>query len=240
MESRIHRTLRSIYHRLPAPPSTNYVVPAYDHPDPFAGLPAGALIYNVGSKRVEEYDRWRLPPEARMVRVDIDPGVEPDILADAHDLNMIADNSADCVIAIDILEHCAQPTIAVSEFLRILKPGGRVFIGIPFMFPYHADPHDHWRVTVTGIDHLCREFDKVASGFVRGPASCMAHLNIHFFALLLSFNNKMLYGVLVDLFQWSLAWTKFLDRWLMRHPMAHVIHAGVWFLGTKPGNTKSL
>jgi hypothetical protein len=39
--------------------------------------------------------------------------------------------------------------------------------------------------------------------------------------------------VLVDLGKWVFAWTKVLDRLLARHPMRHVIHAGVWYLGEK-------
>lgn len=226
--------LRRIYHRLPTPPSTNYCAPGHDHPDPFDGLPPAAVIYDIGSKRVHEYERWRVPAEARVVRIDIDPAAEPDIVADAHDLSMIADGAADCVVSVCVIEHCERPDVVIEEFYRILKPGGRLFIGVPFMFPYHADPHDHWRVSHTGIDHLCRQFHKSGSGFIRGPASCVAHFNIHFLALLFSFYSPVLYGILIDAFKWLLAWTKYLDRWLIRHPMAHVIHSGVWFLGTKP------
>jgi SAM-dependent methyltransferase len=226
--------LRRIYHRLPTPPSTNFCVPGYDHPDPFAGLDPAALIYDVGSKRVQEYGRWRLPPDARVVRIDIDPAAAPDIVADAHDLNLIADGSGDCVVSVCVIEHCERPHVVMEEFYRILKPGGRLFIGVPFMFPYHADPQDHWRVSNTGIDHLCRQFQKTGSGFIRGPASCITHFNIHFLALLFSFNSRVLYGILVDLFKWLLFWMKYLDRLLIRHPMRHVIHGGVWFLGTKP------
>jgi SAM-dependent methyltransferase len=146
---------------------------------------------------------------------------------------MIPDQSADCVVSICVLEHCAKPWIVMDEIFRILKPGGTVFIGVPFMFPFHADPHDNYRVTYRGIDILCEKFTKIQSGFCRGPASCMAHLNIHFLALLLSFNSKTLYGVLVDGLGWAFFWTKYVDKLLSRHPMRHVIHAGVFFYGQR-------
>jgi SAM-dependent methyltransferase len=226
--------LRRIYHRIPAPPSTNYCVAGYDHPDPFAGLSSDALIYDVGSKDVREYGRWKLPVGARVKRIDIDPAAQPDIVADAHNLHMIPDSSADCVVSVCVLEHCERPHAVIAEFFRILKPGGRLFVGIPFMFPYHADPFDHWRVSYTGVDHLCRQFHKTGSGFNRGPASCMAHFNVVFLALLFSFNSLVLYGILFDVFKWLFFWVKYLDWWLIRHPVRHAIHAGVWFLGTKP------
>lgn len=230
---RVVSTLRAIYHRIPRPPSTNYLLPGHETPDPFDGLPSDALVYDIGSKKMHGYKGWGLPPGGRIVTVDIDPGSEPDIVADAHDLSMIADNSADCVTSICVLEHCAKPWVVMDEIFRIIKPGGTVFIGVPFMFPFHADPHDNYRVTYRGIDILCERFEKIESGFSRGPASCMTHLNIHFIALLLSFNSKATYGLLVDALGWAFFWTKYLDRLLAKHPMRHVIHAGVFFYGRK-------
>jgi hypothetical protein len=55
----------------------------------------------------------------------------------------------------------------------------------------------------------------------------MTHLMVHYFAMLFSSNNNRAYDVLVDLFKWSLFWTKYAGRWLMHHRMAHVMHAGV-------------
>ena len=226
--------LRDLYHRLPAPPSTNYNPRPSEAPDPFAGLPEDAVVYDVGAKRVREYDRWRLPEGARITRIDIDSTTEPDIVADAHDLYMLPDASADCVVCVCVLEHCRNPHQVVAELFRILKPGGCLFLGVPFLFPYHADPHDHWRITYTGIEHLCQRFEKIGSGFDRGPASCMAELNARYLAILFSFNSTTLYGFLLDLFKWALFWTKYLDRFTIRHPMRHIIHAGVWFFGRKP------
>jgi SAM-dependent methyltransferase len=228
-----NRLFKRLYHRLPKPPTTNFLFPGHETASPFSDLPENALVYDIGSKRMRGYNGWSLPRGGRIVTLDIDPESQPDIVADAHDLHMIPDNSADCVLSICVIEHCAKPWIVMDEIHRILKPGGKVFIGVPFMFPFHADPYDNWRVTYKGIDYLCERFEKIDSGFCRGPASCMTHLNIHFLALLLSFNSKALYGVLVDLFSWVFFWTKYLDRLLVNHPMSHVIHAGVFFYGRK-------
>ena len=199
----------------------------------FADLPKKALIYDIGSKRARGYSHAKIPENARLITVDIDAEASPDIVADAHDLHMIPDQSADCVVSMCVLEHCAKPWLVMDEIFRILKPGGKIFIGVPFMFPFHADPIDNYRVSFKGIDILCERFNKIESGFCRGPASCMTHLNIHFLALLLSFNSKALYGVLLDVFGWAFFWTKYLDRLLAKHPMRHVIHAGVFFYGTR-------
>ena len=39
----------------------------------------------------------------------------------------------------------------VSEMLRVLKPGGELYCSIPFIFGFHASPHDYQRYTVEGF-----------------------------------------------------------------------------------------
>ena len=223
---------RRLYHRLPTPPSTNYAV-TRSQASFWPQFPAGSVVYDIGSKGQAETSLDLIQPGVKLISVDIDPAAKPDILADAHDLHMIPDNTADGVFTSSVLEHVRDPWKVVAEIERILKPGGLVFIGVPFMFPFHGDPDDFWRFSYKGVDLLCARFEKVASGFGRGPASCMTHLMVHYLAMLFSFNSKFAYGVLIDVFKWSLFWTKYADRWLIRHPMAHIIHAGVWFIGRK-------
>jgi len=38
---------------------------------------------------------------------------------------------------------------------RILKPGGRLFLYAPLVFPEHQAPHDFFRYTSYGLRHLC-------------------------------------------------------------------------------------
>ena len=224
--------LRRLYHRLPAPPSTNYQVA--DHQAAFwSALKPGDAVYDIGSKGQAELSLSLIPAGVRVRSIDIDPSAQPDIVADAHDLHMVASGSVDAVFTSSVLEHVRDPWKVVGEIERILKPGGMVFIGMPFMFPFHADPDDFWRVSHRGIDLLCARFDKIESGYGRGPASCWTHMTVHFLALLFSFRSTLLYGVLVDLFKWSLFWVKWTDKLIAGHPQAHVIHAATYFIGRK-------
>ena len=224
--------LRRLYHRLPQPPSTNFQL-HNSQADFWPLFVSGAVVYDIGSKGQAETAVELIPPGVRLLSIDIDAATKPDIVADAHDLHMIPTDSADGVFTSSVLEHVRDPWQVVCEIERILKPGGLAFIGLPFIFPFHADPDDFWRTSYKGIDLLCQRFDKVCSGFDRGPASCMTHLVVHFLALLFSFNSKALYGIQVDLFKWLLFWIKYADWWLMKHPQAHVIHAAVFFVGRK-------
>jgi SAM-dependent methyltransferase len=139
----------------------------------------------------------------------------------------------DFVASVSVLEHVRYPQRVMKEIHRILKPGGLVYINVPFVFPFHADPDDFYRFSYKGIEILCEDFECLASGFNRGPASTMHHLMVHFFAICFSFNSRTLYGINVDLFKWLLFWVKYLDRFVARYEMAHVIHAGSYFIGRK-------
>lgn len=45
-------------------------------------------------------------------------------------------NSIDYIVANAILEHIPEEGIAIKEWLRVLKPGGRMFITVPLKFKY--------------------------------------------------------------------------------------------------------
>jgi SAM-dependent methyltransferase len=225
--------LRQIYHKLPRPPSTNYLfrIPR----NPYSLLSPGALILDIGSKDVRgAYSFGNPPPNARFMCVDIEPGPGVDLVADAHNMHMVQSDSVDCVVTVSTLEHVRYPQKVMKEILRILKPGGILYVSVPFMFPFHSDPHDFYRFSSDGIRILCEDFECVESGFNRGPASSMCHLLVHYFAILFSFNSRRLYGLNVDLFTWLLYWTKYFDYFVGRYQMAKVIHAGAFYLGRKP------
>lgn len=229
----LKRILRDLYHKLPEPPSTNYNCREV-RSNPYELLPSNPTVYDIGSKEARGGYAFGKPPEgANIICVDIEAGPGVDLVADAHDLHMVENDSVDFVTSASVLEHVKYPQQVVKEIHRILKPGGVVYINVPFIFPFHADPVDFYRFTHKGIDILCEDFEKLESGFNRGPASTMHHLLVHFIAMLFSFNNKALYGVNVDLLKWLLFWVKYLDKFLANYSMAYVIHTGTYFVGRK-------
>jgi SAM-dependent methyltransferase len=57
--------------------------------------------------------------------------VSPDIIADAHSLVGIKDNSLDFIIANHLLEHLANPIEALQNWQQKLRPGGVIFLALP-------------------------------------------------------------------------------------------------------------
>lgn len=62
--------------------------------------------------------------------------------------------SFDFVICNAVLEHVENPDFVVSEIWRVLKKGGKAYISVPFLQPYHPDPEDYRRLTPGGLIHL--------------------------------------------------------------------------------------
>ena len=52
-----------------------------------------------------------------------------------------ADASFDAIICSEVLEHVPEPTQALNEFSRLLKPGGKLIITAPFASIVHMAPY---------------------------------------------------------------------------------------------------
>ena len=67
------------------------------------------------------------------LRLDIDPAVEPDVLGTMTDMSAVATGSVDAVVSSHNIEHLYphEVPLALAEFVRVLKPDGRVLITCP-------------------------------------------------------------------------------------------------------------
>jgi len=80
--------------------------------------------------------------------------VTPDLEQDLSAPLALPSASLDTVLLTDVLEHIAEPDRLVGEIRRVLRPGGRAIIGVPFLYWLHEEPHDHHRFTI----HKLRDF----------------------------------------------------------------------------------
>ncbi|MBB6252877.1 class I SAM-dependent methyltransferase [Nitrospirillum iridis] len=91
------------------------------------------LHVGCGVRKPEKLHSLFRSGEWREVRLDIDPGVAPDIIASITDLSMVADGSVDAVWSSHNVEHlyAHQVPVALAEFRRVLKPEGFALITLP-------------------------------------------------------------------------------------------------------------
>lgn len=80
-----------------------------------------------------------------------------DIFADLTKPLPIEDEYADTVVSFQVMEHLSEPNIFLREAFRILKKGGKILITVPFQWHINEEPHDYYRYTKNGLDHLFNE-----------------------------------------------------------------------------------
>jgi len=64
------------------------------------------------------------------------------------------DASVDSALLTEVLEHCPDPEGVLREIARVLKPGGFVFLTVPFIWPIHTVPYDEFRYTPFALRRL--------------------------------------------------------------------------------------
>ncbi len=98
-------------------------------------------------------------PGQRYVRFDVNPEDRPDVVGDGLALPFKA-GSFGGVICADVLEHVPEPGRLLTEIRRVVRPGGRLFVSAPFLYPYHLHPGDYYRFTEMGLEYVLQ-----AAGF---------------------------------------------------------------------------
>ena len=132
------------------------------------GLEIGALqepLEVPAGAEVKYVDRLSVP-ELRKHYPELDDLalVEVDVIDDGQTLERTRSGSQDFVIANHFIEHTEDPIGTIKNHLRVLKPGGILYLAVPnkrFNFDADREP--------TGFDHLVRDHEA-------GPAaSRMGH-----------------------------------------------------------------
>jgi SAM-dependent methyltransferase len=88
-----------------------------------------------------------------VVNYEIFPNDTVDVLGDGDRLPF-ADESFDAAISIAVFEHLSDPFGAAREILRVLKPGGVLYLQVPFLFHEHGYPGHFYNMTQAGLVNL--------------------------------------------------------------------------------------
>lgn len=115
-------------------------------------MPYKALILEANSA-VTEY-----------IGLDLESGpitrnAAPDLTWDGQSIPLL-ENSVECAVATEVFEHCEDPGMVMREIYRVLKPSGTLIFTVPFLWPLHEVPYDHYRFTPFALERLLK-----AAGF---------------------------------------------------------------------------
>lgn len=152
-------------------------------------LEKGNFVLDIGGglrvsrKKGNRFDkkRERLLPFVERTEykiIDPVPDYEPDIVGDIHHLPL-EKNSVDAIFCLAVLEHVENPWKAVEEMHRVLRPGGKILLYIPFLYYYHAEQgyyRDYWRFSLDASKLLMRSFIKTEFVSVRGAFETILNL----------------------------------------------------------------
>lgn len=78
--------------------------------------------------------------------IEYDKDIEPDFKWNGKEMPF-ENNSFDCALGTEVLEHCPEPELVLNEVYRILKPNGILFFTVPFLWNLHEVPNDEYRYT---------------------------------------------------------------------------------------------
>ena len=125
-----------------------------------AAVPEGARVLDLGCGP-SPYRRLA-PAAARWVRVDLDPGVRPHLVARGERLPF-RDGVFDVVLSTQILGLVDDPWAVGHEVARVLRPGGLALVSAPAAWPYDSAAVEHrW-----GVREIERVFPGLAVREVR-------------------------------------------------------------------------
>jgi SAM-dependent methyltransferase/uncharacterized protein YbaR (Trm112 family) len=187
------------------------------------------LVLNLGSGIGRFDDRIRASLRDRLIQMDVTPSPSVELLADGHFLPF-ADNSLDGVFSNAVLEHVQRPWIVAAEISRVLKPGGTVFISVPFLNVIH-DEHDYFRFTDKALRVLFPGFTPVAAGVSAGGGSFINTFLIEYAACFVP-GGPVRKGLRYVL-SFVLSPTKYLDRLIGRSDHLRVTADAFYFVGVK-------
>jgi SAM-dependent methyltransferase len=121
-----------------------------------AGVPDGARVLDAGAGE-GRHAHWF--GKQRYCGVDLAIGDQAwdyrrlDAIADLTALPFPASCFAACLNAVT-LEHLREPACALREMARTLAPGGVLLLVAPHEWEVHQAPHDYFRYTKYGLEHL--------------------------------------------------------------------------------------
>ncbi len=112
-------------------------------------------VLDLGSKNgtPSYYQHIKRAGECQITFTDLVPGVDV-VQVDVEKPFPFEDSSFDTVISFHLVEHVYDFWKMPTEVFRVLKPGGRLIISVPFMHEYHADPGDYWRMSGDAVSRL--------------------------------------------------------------------------------------
>jgi len=114
----------------------------------FSKLAVSGDVLDIGGDTRSAYRKY-FANDARVTTINLDSSAQPDLSLDLE--KTIGGNNLeqrfDEVLLINVLEHIYRAEGLLTDACACARPGGRVVVVVPFLFPVHPSPKDFRRFT---------------------------------------------------------------------------------------------
>jgi methyltransferase family protein len=111
-------------------------------------------VLEIGSRHVNgRTSSFRDFYKGTYIGVDCEAGEGVDVVADLAKTQIACEPIA-LAICCSVLEHVERPWIMAENITKLLRPGGKLYISVPWVWRYHAYPDDYWRFSWRGVQML--------------------------------------------------------------------------------------
>lgn len=132
-------------------------------------------VLNVGAGAASvQYDYAHRLANDEYHTLEISNETSPTYVGNVCAMPQVPSDSYDWVMAVAVLEHVKDMWAGVREITRVVKPGGRVYISIPFHNDIHFEATwgDYWRVSPFGFRELLEPTFSIESIEYWGDTMC--------------------------------------------------------------------
>jgi SAM-dependent methyltransferase len=120
-----------------------------------------------------------------------------------QNMDFIPDQTYDCAICLEVLEHIPDPFRAAKEMWRILKVEGVLIVSVPHLSRLHEMPHDYYRYTAPGLEYILTQAGfQILNTTTRGGLLSFIGHQIAIATLSASWNVRILKHLAVFLIRW--------------------------------------
>jgi len=124
-------------------------------------------VLHIGSKAadLDTTTRWRrVFAGKQVIGIDIEDGDNVDYVFDiTKNISGLRKKTGikqySTIVAYHLLEHVTNPFEVAANIEKLLKPGGRLILSVPWVQAFHAYPDDFWRISFSGLRQLFKNFD---------------------------------------------------------------------------------
>ena len=118
-------------------------------------------VLEIGSKEYGSTSTFRdFYAGVEYVGVDMSEGKGVDVVADlTKSTASLPDSHFALGICCSVLEHVEKPWLFAPNLTRLIRPGGKLYMSVPWVWRYHAYPDDYFRFSHRGVMSLFDEFE---------------------------------------------------------------------------------